>query len=355
MFIDPRSKVLRHIDRLAAWERGESPAPVTVEWDLTNRCSLGCQDCHFAHTHTRGPWTKKYRPLPMAFNTCGDQADIALVTRALGELAQAGIKSVVWSGGGEPTLHPEWAAAVLRAHALGLEQGMYTLGGHLKPSEAAFLGDVATFVVVSLDAVDAETYGREKAVAAHRFQAACDGIVHLSGRKTAVGVSFLLHGQNWMRAWEMVTLARSLGATYTTFRPAIRFSADQPSQPTDERIWISDAVSLLTDVASEADVELDIARFLAYRDWRGHGYSSCEGIRLNTTITPDGRLWVCPNRRGMSDSCLGDLNEESFADIWSRHPRSFAVNKDCRVMCRLHSVNQTLAAISTPRPHEAFV
>ena len=78
-YIDPRVKVLAHCDRLGEWQAGLKPAPVTVEWYLSNRCVLGCQDCHFAHTHSRGPWVARSRALPMAFAGTGDLADVALV------------------------------------------------------------------------------------------------------------------------------------------------------------------------------------------------------------------------------------------------------------------------------------
>lgn len=353
-FINPRAKVLRHLDRLAGWDAGTKPAPVTVEWDLSNRCSLGCQDCHFAHTHSRGPWTKQVRTLPMAFESTGDLADHDLVLRVLIELKSAGVQGVIWSGGGEPTLYPEWRDAVAVAHAYGLKQGMYTLGGHFTAENASFLSHRADFVVVSLDAIDAPTYAREKGVHASRFASALNGITWLSGQQAAIGVSYLLHAGNWMLARSMVDLSRQLGATYTTLRPAIQFVADKPSQPTADRQWITDALPLLDELAREADVEVEPARFAAYRDWSGHGYTTCRGVRLNTTITPDGRVWLCPQRRGVGQA-IGDLRVESFADIWARHPGQFHVDDGCRVMCRLHPVNETLAALAQPLAHEAFV
>lgn len=353
MYIDPSGKPLAHLDRLVAWQSGQTPAPVTVEWDLSNRCSLGCQDCHFAHTHSRGPWTQRSRSLPMAFESTGDLADPALVSRALGEMSAAGVKGIVWSGGGEPTLHPDWRTLIHVAERCGLQQGMYTHGGHLGALEGRELARAASFVVVSLDACDAETYATEKGVPQARFHAACDGIVHLVGHTAAIGVSFLLHGGNYHQAWHMLALARSLGATYTTFRPAIRVAQDAPSRCADDRAWIHGAASLLEGLAREQDVEIDPSRFRQYASWRGHGYSQCQGIRLNTTITPDGRVWVCPQRRGVT--ALGDLRRESFADIWARHPGHYAVDDGCRVMCRLHPVNETLAALAAPRAHEAFV
>jgi GTP 3',8-cyclase len=353
-FIDPRAKVLRHLDRIVAWNRGAMPAPVTVEWDLSNRCVLGCQDCHFAHTHVKGPWASKPRTLPMAYESTGDLADTGLVMRAIDELHSAGVKAIVWSGGGEPTTHPDWLEIVKYASLRGFEQGMYTLGGLLTPVTASRLAALASWVVVSLDAPDEETYAREKGVPASRFTAACSGITSLIGQRAAVGVSFLLHRDNWRRSGEMLALARGLGATYTTFRPAIRTSPAAPSVCVDDRNWIHDAVAQdLRALADQPDVEIDLARFLAYATWTDHGYSQCHGIQLNTTITPDGRVWICPQRRGVT--ALGDLRRDSFADIWARHPRTVAVDQDCRVMCRLHPVNETLAALRTPRAHEAFV
>jgi MoaA/NifB/PqqE/SkfB family radical SAM enzyme len=354
-YIDPRGKVLAHLDRLVDWRRGLKRAPVTVEWDLSNRCTLGCQACHFAHTHTRGPWSVKDRRLPMAFDNGGDLASVSLVERALGEMALAGVEGIVWSGGGEPTTHPDWRQVVLFAHRARLQQGMYTLGGLLAEADAIFLSEHLSWVVVSLDCLDGAAYAAEKGVPSGRFAAACDAVRWLGGGPATVGVSFLLHGRNWMQAADMVALGRALGATYVTLRPAVHTSADAPSVAIDDRAWITAALPLLEQLATEPGVEVDADRFVAYRDRRGHGYAACAGPMLTTTITPDGRVWVCPQRRGIVGSELGDLRRESFSSLWARHPGRWTVDEDCRVMCRLHLVNQQLAALEAPRPHEAFV
>lgn len=353
-YIAPREKVFAHLERVVGWDRGKRYAPVTVEWDLSNRCTLGCQDCHFAHTHVKGPWAVKDRRLPMAYESTGDLADLRLVKRVLTELSLADVRSVVWSGGGEPTTHPHWREAIMLADYAGLEQGMYTLGGLLTQDAAAFLAHMTRWVVVSLDCADAASYAADKGVPPHRFDAACQGIQWLANAKSAViGVSFLLHGQNYTRAWDMLALARSLGATYTTFRPAIRTSPDTPNACADDRRWIAAAPLLFEQLAREADVEIEPARFHEYATWSGHGYAVCRGVRLNTTITPDGRVWICPQRRGVT--ALGDLRTESFGEIWARHPGRFAVDDGCRVMCRLHPLNQQLEQMAQPRAHEAFL
>lgn len=354
-YITPH-KVYAHLDRLAAWRAGAKPAPVTLEWDLSNRCSLGCAACHMAYTHARGPLAGTHDGPPGATPT-GDLADADLVIRALGEAARAGVQGVVWSGGGEPTLHPQFERIVTEAARLGLAQGMYTHGGHLDADKARIVRQRFSWVVISLDRADAESYRAYKGGGARGFERACQGIKNLVASPGActIGVSFLLAADSWRDAWRGLKLADSLGATYTTFRPSIAFDQAAPARCTEDRAWITDALPLLHALAATPGVVCDPDRFLEYRDWRGHQYPACYGIRLNATITPDGRMWPCCNRRGFAGSELGDLREESFSAIWARHPGQWTDFRDCRVMCRLHQTNTILAQIEAPMQHQEFV
>jgi MoaA/NifB/PqqE/SkfB family radical SAM enzyme len=356
-FIDPRSKPFAHLDRLAGWQRGEKPAPVTIEWDLSNRCVYGCQDCHFAHTHTRGPLTRTNRILPMAHDKGGDLADTPLVMRVLREAATAGVQGIVWTGGGEPTTHPEAFNIWANASYAGLKQGMYTLGALLNHPQAWAIRQAFSWVVVSLDAHTPAQYAADKRTPEGNFAKACQAIQWMSGGQCAVGVSFLLHERNFMHAENMVSLARSLGATYTTLRPTIRTQPDAPGVPVGDRAWVAQAMPMLELLSREPDVEVDPARFLQWAAWQQHSFSVCHGIKLNATITPDGRMWVCPNRREYGDgaSLLGDLRTQSFAEIWAKHPGHLPVDKHCRAMCRLNPVSETLDAVFSDRPHKEFI
>lgn len=353
-YVNP-NKALAHIDRLLEWKQGGKPSPVTLEWDLTNVCSLGCMYCHFAHTHVKGPWLGKKPSEPVGYHSTGSVANFDLVLRVLGEASEAGVQGVVWTGGGEPTLHPRWQDIVSAAEVVGLEQGMYTLGGHFTERSGRHLGRIAKWVIVSLDAADGETYAAEKRVSAERFQKACQGIQWLSGHNATIGVSFLLHAGNWENTLQMLALGRALGANYVTFRPTIEVDQSKPNTATGDRLWIEEAMPMLRQLATRPDVECDPDRFLMWMDWENHGYSVCHGIKLNATITPDGKMWVCPQRRGVEGSSVGDLTKESFAQVWQHHPGSWNDLSRCRAMCRLHLVNHVVNPIMTTYTHEAFV
>lgn len=356
-YIAPRAKVLRHLDRLSGWQQGDTPAPVTIEWDLSNRCPYGCSGCHFGYTHTKGPLTRLPRALPMAHDPGGDLADTALVLRALEDARDAGVQGIVWTGGGEPTTHPDWLRILEHAHGLGLQQGLYTMGSLISTEQAHLAAHLLSWVVVSLDHADQQTYAQEKRTTFAQFDKACAAISALASQDAAtVGVSFLLHGGNYTQALTgMLLLSRSLGATYTTFRPRVDASPADPATLTGDRSWVERADLFWSTLQAQPDVEVDPARFREWATWQSHGYPTCYGVRLNTTITPDGRMWLCPNRREYAGSCLGDLRTESFTDIWARHPGQYPVDAQCRAMCRLHPINQQLASMATPLPHEAFL
>ncbi len=358
-YVDPAHKWLAHLDRVAAWQVGKHPAPVTVEWDLSNRCSLGCQFCHFAYTHTRGPLAGK-RPKPEGAIDGGDLADVRLVRRTLSEMSALGVKAVVWTGGGEPTLHPFFAAVVEHAWAAGLEQGLYTHGGHIAPALAEQLKTSLKWVVVSLDAADAADYVARKNVSEEWFGRAGEGVKRLACApgKAKIGASYLLDKDNWRDAERMMKHGLSLGADYVTFRPIVEYDINDPTKAIGDRSWISEFIAqspVIDEWGGERDeIEFLPERFIAYRDWK-RSYPVCYGIGLHSTITPNGKVWTCPNTREFPGYELGDLRTETFEAIWDRHTGERADLSKCRVLCRLHMLNESLWEARRPREHANFL
>lgn len=335
-YIDPAGKLLYHIDRLAEIHDGLKPPPVNVEIDLSNRCNLGCKDCHFAHVHSKGPHARART------HDTGDLMRTDLAIEILRQLDEARVRSITWTGGGEPMLHPDFMDIIA---ACWIDQGLYTNGTHIDAYKAAVLKNRMSWVYVSLDRHTRESYREYKRTDA--FTKAVMGIRHLvraTGLAT-VGVGFLLDDTCWEDAPDMADLALDLGADYVQFRPMVGPSG----------AWINKATGTLAGLTQRKGVILDLSRFDLYRDWGGHGYPRCHWTQLQTVITPDARVWTCVNRRGFDGDCIGDLTTEPFEMIWQRSGAK-VVDSNCRVMCRGHIPNLTLDKMMSEQPeHGGFI
>lgn len=353
-YIDPHAKLFQHMDRLHAIKHGERPAPVNVEMFLSNRCSHGCSWCHYAYTHTRGPLAGKVASPPGAISS-GDLMEWALAKRVLKELVMAGVKSVTWSGGGEPTLHRQFDDIAEYAHSVGLEQGLYTHGGHIDEERAQIIKELFTWAYISLDEYTRETFLASKGV--DRFDAVLRGVRQLvdAKGKATIGLGFLLHRHNYNQTRHMVVLGRELGVDYVQFRPTVHYKQDAPNLLDEDTAWMDWAIGWLREFADDPFVIADTDRFRIYQHWQGHGYDTCNWSALQTAISPNGKVWRCTNKTEHADALLGDLSVESFADVWARSGGACAVDGGCRVMCIGHTKNITLNEVMKYQPHSNFI
>ena len=110
-------KIWRHADRLQALARDEDIAPVTLEIDPVAYCNHHCSWCV----------DPSHKPVT---------ASRAFLWRLLDDVAAwrvngFGVRGIVFKGGGEPTLHPQFPALVEKASGLGFEVGVVTNGSRL--------------------------------------------------------------------------------------------------------------------------------------------------------------------------------------------------------------------------------
>src|SRR5690606_19750775 len=86
-------KLLRHADKVEAMLRGSVVYPISVEIDLSNVCNHNCPWCSFSGFRQEN-W---------------QHFDGSRVLSLLGELADVGVKSITFTGGGEPLVHSQAA------------------------------------------------------------------------------------------------------------------------------------------------------------------------------------------------------------------------------------------------------
>ena len=106
-------KLLKHLDKLKNLQDGEAPSPVMAHISLINACNLTCSFCCFAN-----------RDLT-------DRLSTERVKKALDSFKKIGVTGIEFTGGGEPTLHPDFEEIARYAKSLGFSLGLCTNGKNL--------------------------------------------------------------------------------------------------------------------------------------------------------------------------------------------------------------------------------
>ena len=133
-----RAKMFKHLDRMALIQDGMA-APVLLHLAPTNRCNMNCPHCCFSGRDKSLELTKKQ----------------ALTAIEAGHTI--GVKSVEYTGGGEPAIYPFIDNLIAKAAELLLRQGLNT---NAKDINQLLYWHMLDWVRVSLNALaDEENVG----------------------------------------------------------------------------------------------------------------------------------------------------------------------------------------------------
>ncbi len=289
--INPKAKLLWHGRRVESWLRGEYALPVLVEVAPTNHCNASCPWCDFKGKHGKININK----------------DVMLST--LKELTYTEVKAINWTGGGEPTMHPNFNEFVVEAHRLGIEQGLFT-----NAYEGIENPEMFKWIRISMT---------DKGFAAIKKP---DGFFGICVNQTVTTLESEL--AEWCEE------AKSMGAKYFQVRPSLAgIWQNQPYMPTPVG---------LKSIETE-DFEVVISHYKYDEAILPHEYTKCYGYHFCPSIDWKGQVGVCLYRMDEDKYVFGNLNEETFTAIWyHKNVSGNLVNDGCQNCCKNHEINKEL-------------
>jgi radical SAM protein with 4Fe4S-binding SPASM domain len=348
-------KMFVHADRIAAWQqhqRGEGalPAPVTVELDLTNLCNHACPGCTFSYL----------------VNVSQDSIPFDLALAIVDQLAAIGVRAVTFSGGGEPLVYGEARvlALVERCRQRGMDAALITNGSLLTDPRWA---ELCTWVRVSLDGYDAATFARFHGRSEREFAKVIErlrAVAAVRPRSATIGAGFLTDAGSIERGdfWRMAEFCASIdGLDYLQFRPLVvnmvadpTLSGGNAALSLEEFQAIQGAFREAAEAFSRRDFRVlsSVGKYHALAEpGFGRSYERCLAHFLEAVISADAKVYLCCHTQGQERFCLGDLREQTFAEIWHGERArqvydSFDPRSTCPPACRLHLQNQMLQELS---------
>lgn len=270
-------KTFYHYEVMRAAANGEPVMPVSCEIDVSNVCDLDCSFCMFEDFRSKVSAMLEWQ----------------LYSSLVFQLRDVGCRSVTFTGGGEPLMHPKFDQMSILAYRSGLDVGLVTNGISLyKLSNPR----IFKFIRVSLDASNPETYkiikGRDK------FDRVIQGIKHVKRNGAFVGLSYVVCEENRDGIKEAQELANELEVEYIQFKPA----------------YIQNGGSY-----EDYEMPTDVGKIINTERFIAKDRLPCKMAGLVGIVTADANVCFCCQYRGQL--IAGSLESETFKELWQRRHR----------------------------------
>ena len=294
--------------------------PISAEIDPSNLCSENCVWCMFSEY-------RRKKPVSISLKD---------ITRIIRQLAKIGCKGLTFTGGGDPLSNPEvFPKAFYEAINSGMKCALVT-NGVLIDKYIDSISDTCTYVRVSVDAGNRETYRRLHG--RDLWNKVWENLKKLRERfKGDLGVAFLVHPENYQEVKEFCNLARLHDLSYAGIRPVLL-----SGYSLSEKI-VNSVVQQINSFKSDYDfpVFTRMARFREVIE-KDRGFTDCLATPLLSVIGADLNVYLCCAYRGNEKFSFGNLKDSSFEEIWYGEKRKKIVegiNIDKCIPCRLAQYN----------------
>lgn len=350
-------RVARYLEAGDYWQQAKSIYPLYVEISPVGACNHRCTFC--------------------AVDYIGYQAirlDVAVVERALAEMGQKGVKSVMFAGEGEPMLHTGIERMVVAAAKAGIDTAMTTNASVLSDAFVERALPLMSWIKASVNAGSAETYARIHRTKEKDFGRVLTNLKRLVDTRNRRGLSCTLGAQILLlpeNAHEVETLARicrdDIGLDYLVVKPYSQHNASLTRVYEDVKYQgFADLSSRLAGLNSERFSVIYRANTMKkHDDGPDQRYQRCHATPFFWAyIMATGAVYGCSAYLLDPRFAYGNINQDSFQAIWESDARrqNLAYVRDgldirqCRLNCRMDEVNRYLERlVNQDVPHVNFI
>jgi len=352
-------KMYAHLDRVVRWEQdgGMNVFPLYVEISPVSFCNHRCSFCAMDYLGY------KHHTL-----------DLSKLRYTLGSMAFNGVSSVMYAGEGEPLLHKGINEIIESTKSLGMDVAITTNGTLMDEDFCRKSLAKCSWIKISCNAGDWITYSKVHGVQAAEFGILWENIEYAvayrkaHGIDTTIGVQAVALPENMETLDALAQMCKETGVDYLVIKPYSQHKKSINKQDTDEeykRLYEKHVRPLSKYSCSTFElISRDRALEGCVEQDRKKQYSKCLSVPFFWAyIMATGDVYGCSAFLGDPRFCYGNINLDSFYNIWMSTERAKAIKfmredfdiSDCRQSCRMHCVNTFLHKVANPGKHKNFI
>ena len=312
-------KMLSHIDRIVGEKK-----PITADIFITNYCNNKCPYC------TYGRWELDSRAYAMKYKDFVAYAE---------KLLDMGVRGIILTGGGEPTINPEFEKIAKWLTENKIHWGINTNFNKLVKVKPDYLK-------ISIDAYDEESYERMRGVQA--YNKVRENIKAYSEWKRENSSNTSLGIQQLVKNHKDVELFyernKNLSVDYIVFRPvestAGRYYRSEASLDEAERI-----IKTVSRIAEKDErVNLNFKWNLLKEQ-----EESCIANWAQIALNEKGEVMYCCHK---PYQIIGHILDE---DIMEKKAKAVTDMKTCDIPCRMTAPNMEVKRLKQARKNACFI
>jgi len=336
------------------WEKLRKIYPVYIEISPYGGCNHRCTFCALDY---------------MGYENIGLDFDVLKDT--LSDMANNGVKSVMFAGEGEPLLSKDLDLIVEHCSKVGIDTSLTTNFVPLNKKNIERCIENCSWIKVSLNAGTKENYASIHQTKELDFDRVINNIEYALKYRAkhnlscTLGVQMLLLPENKDEAIILAKKVKELGADYLVIKPYSQHLSSETHKYEDidysKMMDIQDDLEKLND--SNFSVVFRANTMKKYVE-KKQPYEKCYSTPFFWGyIAADGKVFGCSAYLGKDNFCYGNIYDESFSSIWEGQKRRESYKyiqndldiKDCRVNCRMDEVNRYLWRLKNPEAHDNFI
>jgi MoaA/NifB/PqqE/SkfB family radical SAM enzyme len=342
------TKIHWHRDRVAAWERGERIAPITIDMALTRACNFACRYCYaMLQENDRKTITQK------------------VMYEFLEDCAEIGVKGISLVSDGESSISPVFVDTIKRGAELGISMAVGTNGFVLTRNKLEEILPYLTYMRINISAGERERYAEIMGVKAHWFDRVCQNIRDMveiksqNGLSVTLGLQMVLMPEYADQVLPLARLGKELRPDYLVIKHC---SDNEDGDLGVDYGAYQDIYGVLREAEALSDNEYKVVvKWSKIADEGTRSYQRCYGPPFMIQLSGSGLVAPCGmlfNER-YKKFHIGNICEQRFKDIWASDrywevmnylaSPDFNAQKMCGSLCLQHKVNEVLDAYQKGR------
>lgn len=329
------NKILHHPDLINRIRSGSNETLIQVHFMPSNICNQRCNFCSYRMPDNKNSSQfndRKMLPMDKILSLIDDMKEI-------------GVQAVEVTGGGEPLAHKEKYRMFKELFNAGFDVGLVTNGTLVDDELAEILAPNLTWMRVSIDAGNPQTYSKLRNAPEHHFYAALNALTKIRRvgnhkPEFRLGVGFVMSNGNELDAYDLSYISKELGAD--NIRLSMTFSDKHMEFFTDQN-KVLQGIGLADKATRElSDDNFQVINLIPERCNNiidhTNDYHYCYTKDILCVIEGEGNVYTCCTFTGSQKGILGNFldHKNGFKGVWNdskKFRNNLNPGKYCNVTC----------------------